>query len=95
MKMKMFTVYDCKAETYNKPFCVNAKGEALRGFMDIAHDKETAIGQHPEDFTLFEIGEFDTEDGLLKAIETKVALACAIDLIKEQKIDNKKLEIAK
>lgn len=91
MKQKMFTVYDSKAETYLTPFILKAKGEALRGFIDIANDKKSSIGQHPEDYTLFEIAEWDELTGIVEIYPTKVSCGVAIEFVKPEN----KLEIVK
>ena len=59
MLHKIFSVFDSKAELYLTPFFMKTKGEAVRGFEDVANDKNSAIGRHPEDYTLFELGEYD------------------------------------
>jgi len=74
MKFKVFTVFDSKSETYLKPFLMKAKGEAVRAFTEIANDGKSEIGKYPEDFTLFEIGEFDDERGEYSMLTSKLSL---------------------
>lgn len=57
--LKMFTVYDSKAETYLRPFSMLTTGEAIRGFITTLNDPQTEYCKYPADFTLFEIGTFD------------------------------------
>lgn len=71
MNIKIFTIFDSKAEAYQAIFTARATGEAIRQFADMANDRETQIGRHPEDFTLFEIGEFSQDNGRIEAMETK------------------------
>lgn len=59
MKTKMFAVYDAKAKMFAVPFFMQTLGMALRAFQDITGDPNTMIARHPEDFTLYEIGEYD------------------------------------
>lgn len=61
--MRIFSVYDVKAEIFQKPFTASKIGEAMRGFTDVVKDKNHALGQHPEDYSLFEIGNFDEKIG--------------------------------
>jgi hypothetical protein len=61
MEMTVFAIYDSKAEYYKNPFMMRSKGEAIRGFADVANDESTEIGKHPEDFILFKIAVFDTD----------------------------------
>ena len=83
MKQLVFVVYDAKAEIYEKPFHMQTKGQALRGFTDVANDKETSIGQHPEDYTLFEIGEYDNLKGNYEMLPTKKSLGLAIEFLEQ------------
>lgn len=57
--LKMFTVFDSKADTYIPPFCMRSTGEAIRGFITILNDDISDYCKYPADFTLFEIGSFD------------------------------------
>lgn len=57
--LKMFTVYDSKAEIYLRPFSMRSTGEAVRGFITTLNDQNTEFAKYPADFTLFEIGEFN------------------------------------
>lgn len=81
MLLKIFTVYDCKAEAYLQPFYCKSKGEALRSFVEIANDKQSQIGKYPEDFTLFELGEFDDSTAKFRMLDAGVALGCALEFV--------------
>lgn len=66
MKMLLFAVHDIKAGAcVRPPFGVLGRGQAVRMFADMANNLETDIGQHPEDYSLLEIGEFSQVDGVL------------------------------
>lgn len=65
MKHKVFSIFDSKIGSYMPPFCNRSKGEAIRNVMTALQDKKSAIGMYPSDFTLFELGEFDDESGLM------------------------------
>lgn len=61
-----FAVRDTKAEAFTgTPVFVVARGLAVRGFSDAVNNPQSEMGQHPADFTLFEIGEFDQVSGKL------------------------------
>jgi len=81
--MKLFTVYDSKTESYGKPFCMLTKGEALRGFADVANDPQTQICKYPADFTLFELGDWDDATAAFFIHETKINLGTANEFKKE------------
>lgn len=63
MKHRMFSIYDSKGEFYSPPFCQKTVGLAIRAFKDTAADRSTSISAHPEDFTLFALGEFEDRNG--------------------------------
>lgn len=63
MILKVFSVYDIKAEYFSAPFFMNSNGEAVRAFKDLANDSSTTIGKHPEDYRLMCLGEFDNVSG--------------------------------
>jgi hypothetical protein len=82
MFLKICTVYDSKAECYLQPFYCKSKGEALRSFIEISNDSKSQIGKYPEDFTLFELGEFDDSNANFRMYDAKVALGCALEFVK-------------
>lgn len=79
----IFSVYDSKVDTFQNPFTAQHKGYALRDFERVANDKSTAIGSYPSDYTLFEIGTFNTQTGEIKQHDAKISLGTAIEFIKE------------
>lgn len=82
--MKVFSVYDSKVETYSTPFFLRSKGEAMRTWVDIANDKSSDIGKHPEDYTLFEIGEWDQNTAKIQNHNTPVSLGVAIEFTRKE-----------
>jgi hypothetical protein len=79
MKTLLFTVYDSKAETYNKVLTFKTIGEAIRSFTEVANDIDTPFGKYPEDFTLFQIGEFDPHSGEIAPLLPQKTIGKAID----------------
>lgn len=59
MIMKVFSVYDSKAQMFNVPYFANTTPQAIRSFSDLANDPQTLVCKHPGDFVLYEIGEYD------------------------------------
>lgn len=86
MKTKMFTVYDSKAQAYMMPFFMNSRGEALRAWQDLCNDEKTQFGKHPEDFTLFEIGEYDQETGKITQTTAFISLGTALEFKKQKNL---------
>ena len=81
MITKMFSVYDSKTEAYMAPFFMGARGQAIRSFVDTAGEGTSMIAKHPEDFTLFELGDFDDATASLSLHPTPVSLGIAIELL--------------
>lgn len=90
MKSKVYTVYDSKIEAYMSPFLMQTKGQAIRAFSDTVNDPDSKNGfhQHPEDFTLFEIGEYDDQTGVYTMHEAKISLGTATEFKKQQELPN-------
>lgn len=67
----MFAVYDSKAKCFYAPFTSQNAATAIRNFSQAvnAQGGDTQIAKHPEDFTLFKIGEFDDELGTLQRLD--------------------------
>jgi len=59
--MKCFAVYDVKVEAYVHQFLAKTVGEGLRMFIDTVRQPKSQMSVHPEDFTLFETGEWSEE----------------------------------
>lgn len=83
MRVKIFSVYDSKSEAYMQPFFSPTKGSAVRSFIDSIQDHNTIFCKHPEDYTLFEIGEFDDSTGILITLTTPISLGLALEYVKK------------
>lgn len=81
MKQQIFSVFDAKAETFNTPFFMAAKGQALRGFQDEVNRKDSEINKHPGDYTLFHIGEVELDTGLITPLTTPTSMGVAIEFV--------------
>lgn len=64
MKYKMVTIRDRAADVFGIPSFVLSFGAAVRSFGDEINKKDgSPLSQHPDDFDLFELGEYDDETG--------------------------------
>jgi len=84
--MKVFSIYDSKAEVFWMPkFYINA-GVALREFADaVAASKgDNDLSAHPEDYTLFEIGNWDEREGDWIGYDAKISLGVAIEYVNRE-----------
>ena len=59
---KIFTIHDSKAQAFLPPFILPRAEMAERTFGDCINSADHQFGQHPDDYTLFELGAFDDED---------------------------------
>lgn len=82
MIRKVFVVYDSKAEAYMNPFYMDAKGQAIRTFEDAVNKGGHPFNQHPEDYTLFYIGEYDESSAQFKNAVTPESLGVGIEFKK-------------
>jgi len=56
-------IRDNRVECFGSPIFVRASGEAMRAFVDECQKPESTIGQHPADYDLWLLDEFDDETG--------------------------------
>lgn len=76
----LYTLYDSKSETYSNPFTHNSLGDAIRSFTDAVNtgDPKSLLVAHPEDFTLFHIGNYNEVNGSIEGI-SKQAIGNGVD----------------
>lgn len=65
MKIKIYSIFDSKSESYMAPSFLNANGQAIRAFTDAIQSAEHPFGKHPADYTLFHIGLYDDQTAKL------------------------------
>lgn len=83
MYQKMFSVYDEKAQAFLPPFFLHAEGMARRVFGDCVNSNDHQFGRHPQDYTLFLIGEFDDGTGTFTS-SSKQSLGNGVEFIKPE-----------
>lgn len=72
----IFTVFDKKLLAYMQPFFSVNTGTALRSFGDACTDKASMLYQHPEDFQLYKIADYDDQTAAIEP-HNPVAIADA------------------
>jgi len=75
----IFTVYDSKAELYLPPFYNQTKGQAVRAFQDTVNKKDHPFNKHPEDYTLFFLGNYEDTSAKYDLENTPISLGKAIE----------------
>lgn len=65
MNQAIISVFDKKTGLYHPPVAFRHTGDAIRDFEALKKDTDTRYGQHPEDYELYKIGEFNDDNGEL------------------------------
>lgn len=73
MILGMYTIHDITAEVYTPPFYAINEGSAIRVTRGLTNQPGTHYFDNPEDFRLYQIGDFNDED-------------CSISLIPERRL---------
>lgn len=81
--MKLFCVYDVKANIYMQPFPEQSTISALRGFELAVNGKETIFSKFPDDFCLMELADFDQQTGQIHAHMTPLNMGSARTVLKQ------------
>lgn len=95
MIKKVFTTYDSKAEIYTEPFMMRSVGEALRALETVVNEPTHNLHKYAEDYTLFEIGEYDDTTGRYTMHESLKSLVNCIELKKPLGIVQESLKTTK
>lgn len=77
---KAFAVYDIKAAHYGTPMFILNRALAIRGFTDAVLKDDTALSQHPGDYSLQEIGEYDECTGKMTSLVQPQFVISAADI---------------
>ena len=84
MKLQAYTIYDVASGIYMRPFFSQADGQAIRGFKDIATDANHEVGKHPEDYTLYRVGQFNDTTGKMDGEELE-KMATGLEMVAEDR----------
>lgn len=82
--LKVFTIFDDKAQYFNTPFFTTNQNIAIRDFSDIINSSGTVAGRHPEDFRLYSLGDFDDETGKFTQLDIPLLICTGTQLIKPE-----------
>lgn len=61
--MRLYSIYDEKAEEFSPPQVYHNDMLALRAFQGIVNDDKMLIKKYPEDFSLYYVGNIGDSDG--------------------------------
>jgi hypothetical protein len=87
MKLVLCSVKDRAADAYGRPMFVPSIGVAIRSFSDEINriDPDNQLANHPDDFDLYELGEFDDNSGLFALHDQPklISLGKQVKILKE------------
>lgn len=87
MQMYVISVRDIKADSFGKPFYTLSLGEAVRSFGDEVNrsDQQNLLYMHPDDFELFHLGFFESDDGRFELLPQpkQIAVASTMKVLKQ------------
>ncbi len=78
MRMLFFAVFDSAAKRFLEPFAAETAEVAIRVFSQACKSEGHQFARYPADYTLFEVGAFEAESGMLMPLETPHNLGLAI-----------------
>lgn len=82
--LKMFSVYDSKAQAYLPPFFSPTTGTAVRSFQVACQTEGHDFHRFGSDFTLFELGDFDEAKATMHMHSTPQNLGLAIGYVGDE-----------
>lgn len=78
MNIKLFSIFDKKTGDYGQLIQSKHTGEILREWDHLVKDKNTKYGKNPEDFSLFQIGNYNPDNGIVETITPHLHIADGI-----------------
>lgn len=69
MILQIYAVKDSATDQFGSPMFLMAAGQATRSFVDQVNKQEqdNPLYMHPDDYSLYHLGEFDTNAGTFNA----------------------------
>lgn len=87
MKFKLFAIYDDKVGAYTVPFSKATVGAGIRTFDDLVNDPKSEIGRHPEDYTLYLLGDYDDQTGQCTMKDPTAALGNGKQMVRQSSME--------
>lgn len=83
-KLKVYAIFDAAAKAYGPPMVFHTTGLALREFETICRDPQSQLHKSPGDFSMWEIGQYDTDDATLFETQRTKAVCQATEYVSNQ-----------
>lgn len=81
MKSNAYTIFDSKSKTYTLPWFAMNDEVAIRAFKDKVNKEGHEFNLHPEDYSLFGIGSYEDNTGVLTPSQTHDTLGKALEYL--------------
>lgn len=86
MNVNIYSIFDSAASAFITPFYMHNDGLAIRAFQDnVNAGDDNNIAKHPDQFTLFRLGEYDDKTGKITPEDTPISVALGVELINDDK----------
>lgn len=71
----LVALYDRATEAFAPVMTVHTRAEGIRSFRNEVQNKQSPIAQHPTDYELYQVGEYDDETGQITPKKELIARA--------------------
>lgn len=75
MMYAIVAVYDSAMEAYGRPIFTASQGVALRSFKEEIVNPESQMSRHPEDYSLWYLGEYNETDGSFRSSKPSLIIS--------------------
>lgn len=82
IELGLYSIFDVKAKAFLAPFSIANDSMAVRSFGDAVNDPSVQFFKHPEDYTLYRVGTFNLEKGVLACDPTMIASGLSLKEVK-------------
>ena len=89
---EVFTVHDAKADAFLPPWIVPKAQMAQRVFSDCISSNDHQFAKHPEDYTLFCLGNFDDATGKYDLLKAPLSLGNGVEYVRQEDMFGKETD---
>lgn len=84
MQQKMFSIRDARGQVFHPPFYALTPGMAEREFTRLVNDQNSQLSQFPDDYDLYECGDYDDQTGVGTWLPTPQHVVKAVQVLKQK-----------
>lgn len=81
MLLKVYAIKDSAIGAFQQPFFMQTKGQAVRTLQDSLLSSDSNLAKHPNDYTLFELAEYDDVKGKFIAHDTPISIGLVVEFM--------------